>query len=264
MTHKLSIVIITHNEEENIGRCIDSVKEIADEILVVDSFSTDHTVAVATAKGARVIQHKFEGHIQQKNWAKENAAYDYVLSLDADEVLSNELRQSLLSLNKNFETDGYTVNRLNFFCGKPVKTCGWYPDKKLRLWNRTKGEWKGINPHDKFELEKGCSISHLKGDLLHYTYPTRESFLYQKEKFANISAQHLKGENTVYLLLKMFFSAPFKFVRNYIFKRGFTEGLTGLFICYHQSREVFLKYFRALKLKYQSPLSTGEGLGVRL
>ncbi|MCW5908749.1 MAG: glycosyltransferase family 2 protein [Chitinophagales bacterium] len=250
MTHKLSVVIIAYNEEENIGRCIDSVKEIADEVLVVDSFSTDNTVAVATKKGARVVQHKFEGHIQQKNWAKENAAHEYVLSLDADEALSNDLKQSLLSLHKNLDADGYTINRLNFFCGKPIKTCGWYPDTKLRLWNRTKGEWKGINPHDKFELEKRCSIKHLKGDLLHYTYPTRESFLQQREKFADISAQHLKVERAVFLFFKMMFSAPFKFIRNYIFKLGFTEGATGLFICYHQSREVFLKYFRALKLKY--------------
>jgi glycosyltransferase involved in cell wall biosynthesis len=250
MTHKLSVVIIAFNEEENIGRCIDSVQGIADEVLVVDSFSTDKTVEIAKAKSARVIQHKFEGHIQQKNWAKEQAAFDFVLSIDADEELSSELKQSILSLNKNFAVDGYTVNRLNFYCGKPVKTCGWYPDTKLRLWNRTKGEWKGINPHDKFELTVENSIQHLQGDLLHHTYPNRESFLQQRVKFADISAQHLKDENALYLFWKMIFSAPFKFIRNYIFKLGFTEGTTGLFICYHQSREVFQKYFRALKLKF--------------
>lgn len=250
MTHKLSVVIIAYNEEENIGRCIDSVKEIADEVLVVDSFSTDKTVAIAEAKGARVVQRKFEGHIQQKNWAKEQAAFDYVFSIDADEELSSELRQSILSLNKNFVVDGYTINRLNFYCDKPIKTCGWYPDTKLRLWNRTKGTWKGINPHDKYELIGDTSTQYLQGDLLHHTYPTRESFLQQREKFADISAQHLKDESAFYLLLKMIFSAPFKFVRNYIFKLGFTEGATGLFICYHQSREVFLKYFRALKMKF--------------
>lgn len=250
MTHKLSVVIIAYNEEENIGRCIDSIKEIADEVLVVDSFSTDKTMVIAQAKGARVIQHKFEGHIQQKNWAREQAAFDYVFSIDADEELSSELRQSILSLNKNFAVDGYTINRLNFYCGKPIKTCGWYPDTKLRLWNRTKGEWKGINPHDKFELRAECFVQHLPGDLLHHTYPTRESFLQQREKFADISAQHLKDENVVYLLWKMILSAPFKFLRNYILKLGFTEGAIGFFICHHQSREVFQKYFRALKLKF--------------
>jgi glycosyltransferase involved in cell wall biosynthesis len=248
--HKLSVVIIAYNEEENIGRCIDSVQEIADEVLVVDSFSTDNTVAIARAKGARVMQHQFEGHIQQKNWAKEQAAFDFVFSIDADEELSTELKKSVLSLNKNFAADGYSVNRLNFYCGKPIKACGWYPDTKLRLWNRTKGEWKGINPHDKFELTAGGSIQHLPGDLLHHTYPTRESFLQQREKFADISSQHLKNKNAVYLLWKMFLSAPFKFIRNYFFKCGFTEGATGLFICYHQSREVCLKYYRALKLKF--------------
>lgn len=249
MKSKLSVVIIARNEEENIGRCIDSVLGIADEVLVVDSFSTDKTVAIAQQKGARVIQHTFEGHIQQKNWAKEQATYDYVLSLDADETLSEELKQSILALNKNFEADGYTMNRLNFYLGKPVKTCGWYPDTKLRLWNRHKGAWAGTNPHDKFELNSGASVVHLQGDILHNTYPTRESFLHQREKFADISAQHLKHHSVLWLVWKMIFSAPFKFIRNYIFKLGFTEGTTGLFICYHQSREVFLKYFRAIKLK---------------
>jgi glycosyltransferase involved in cell wall biosynthesis len=249
MKSKLSVVIIARNEEENIGRCIDSVHGIADEVLVVDSFSTDKTVAIAQQKGARVLQHTFEGHIQQKNWAKEQATHAYVLSLDADETLSEELKQSILTLGKNFTADGYTMNRLNFYCGKPIKTCSWYPDTKLRLWNRNKGEWTGINPHDKFEMYEGASMLHLEGDILHNTYPTRESFLQQREKFADISAQHLKHRNTFWLVWKMIASAPFKFIRNYIFKLGFTEGSVGLFICYHQSREVFEKYYRALKLK---------------
>ena len=248
--NKLSVVIITFNEEENIGKCIDSVREVADEIVVVDSFSTDRTIEIAKAKGARIIQHKFEGHIQQKNFAKEQAAYNWVLSIDADETLSDELAQSISKAKYDSDADGYTMNRLNFYCGKPVKTCGWYPDKKLRLWNRTKGSWTGINPHDKFELQKTAIAKHLSGDLLHNTYPTHESFLAQRDKFATISAQHLKSKNVFVLLLKLIFSAPFKFFRTYFLLLGFTEGTTGLVICFHLSREVFLKYFRAIKFKY--------------
>ncbi len=248
--HKLSVVIITFNEEENIGRCIDSVSELADEVVVVDSFSKDRTVEIAKTKGARVIQNKFEGHIQQKNFAKEQATYDWVLSLDADETLSKELKQSIKEAKESFDADGYSMNRLNFYCGNPIKTCGWYPDEKLRLWNRTMGSWTGINPHDRFELMKGSAIKSLSGDILHNTYPTHESFLAQRDKFATISAQHLKSKNIFILLFKLIFSPPFKFIRTYFLLLGFTEGAPGLTICYLLSLEVFLKYFRAIKFKY--------------
>jgi len=247
----LSAVVITLNEEQAIGRCLDSLRKVAEETVVVDSHSSDGTCAVAKEKGAKVLTHPFQGHIQQKNWAKEQAQHDYVLSLDADESLSNALSESILEVKKkNFQADGYTFNRLNFYCGRAVKTCGWYPDKKLRLWNRKKGEWRGRNPHDKFEMTPGARIEHLSGDILHDTYPTHESFLAQVDKFATISAQELQAEHALFLFVKMLVSPPFKFLKNYLVKRGFTDGATGLTICYHQSREVLLKYSRAIKLKY--------------
>ncbi|MFI5205485.1 MAG: glycosyltransferase family 2 protein [Candidatus Paceibacterales bacterium] len=249
---QLSVVIIAHNEEENIGKCIESVKGIADEVVVVDSFSTDKTCDLAKGMGARVIQHAFEGHIQQKNWARGQATFNYVLSLDADESLSEQLRISIIHAKQDFGADGFTMNRLNFYCGKPIKTCGWYPDKKLRIWNNDKGQWGGINPHDKFEMNPDSTISHLDGDILHNTFPTPESYLKQVEKFATISASEMKDKNVLYLVYKMIFSPPFKFVRNYFFKLGFTEGSMGFTICFNQMREVFLKYFRAIKFKYAS------------
>ena len=248
---RLSVVIITFNEEENIGKCIESVKQIADEIVVVDSFSTDKTVSIAAAAGARVIQHKFEGHIQQKNWARKQAAGDWILSLDADEALSYELLAQLVSWKNEPEDTvvGYYMNRLNFYCGKPIKTCGMYPDAKLRLWKGDTGSWQGVNPHDKFVLNAGGQSAFLKGDILHNTWPTHQAFLNSIDKFATISAQHLKNRSLAYLEFKMLFSPPFKFIRIYFFNLGFTEGSVGFTICYHQSREVFLKYFRAIKLK---------------
>lgn len=246
----LSAVVITKNEEKNIADCIHSLKKVADESVVVDSFSDDATGTVAAQAGAKVIQHNFEGHIQQKNWAKDQAQNDYVLSLDADETLSNELTNAIRKEKEQFGADGYTMNRLNFYCGRAVKTCGWYPDKKLRLWNRKKGEWKGRNPHDRFEMYAGSTVQHLHGDILHNTYPTHESFLNQVDKFASISAQELKSENAAYLFLKMIFSPPFRFFKTYLMKLGFTDGSVGFIICYHQAREVLLKYSRAIKLKY--------------
>jgi len=247
----LSVVIITFNEEENIGKCIESVKNVADEIVVVDSYSTDKTVAMATALGAKVIQHKFEGHIQQKNFARKLAANEWILSLDADEKLSYELLAKLIAWKSEPESIalGYYMNRLNLYCGRPIKTCGMYPDKKIRLWKKESGEWQGTNPHDKFVLANPEMAGFMKGDILHDTWPTYQALLTSVDKFATISAQHLKDRNLIYLLFKMIFSPPFKFVKIYFFKVGFIMGVTGLTICYHQSREVFLKYFRAIQLK---------------
>lgn len=248
----LSVVIITFNEEANIAECIASVKEVASEVLVLDSFSTDRTREIATELGAKVLTHAFDGHIQQKNRAKDLADNEWVLSLDADERLSSQLLDSIKQTLQSPNFDGYSMNRLNFFCGKPIKTCGWYPDKKLRLWKKTQGAWGGVNPHDKFELFNAAPTGHLQGDLLHFTYPTREAMLKQVDKFANIAAAQNQNKPAAYLIFKMLFSSFFKFIRTYFLKFGIADGADGLFICRQQSREVFLKYRRALKLKYST------------
>ena len=251
--NRLSVVIITFNEEENIGRCMESVKQVADEIVVLDSFSTDRTGQIAIAAGARFEQHIFDGHIEQKNLARKLATNPWVLSLDADETLSYELLAQIISWKSEPAEDlpsGYYMNRLNYYCAKPIKTCGMYPDRKLRLWREGSGSWQGTNPHDRFVLNDGEVADFMKGDILHNTWPTHQAFLNQVDKFATISAQHLKNGGLLYLFFKLIFSAPFKFIRIYFFKAGFTDGITGLTICYHQSREVFLKYWRAIKLKY--------------
>ena len=149
----ISVVIITFNEEKNIGRCLESVKNIADEIVVLDSFSTDKTEEICLQHGASFFQHPFDGHIEQKNRAITYATYPHILSLDADEVLSPELEQSIKAVKENWQADGYYFNRLTNYCGKWIRHCGWYPDRKLRLWDSRKGKWGGVNPHDKYMLE---------------------------------------------------------------------------------------------------------------
>ena len=145
---KLSAVIITLNEEKNIARCLDSLQGVADEIVVIDSFSTDDTEKICSAYGVRFIQHPFDGYIEQKNYGIQQAVYTHILSLDADEALSDELKQSIGHFKMHWHADGYSLNRLTNYCGHWIYHCGWYPDTKLRLWDKRYGQWAGENGMD--------------------------------------------------------------------------------------------------------------------
>lgn len=166
---KISAVVITYNEEDKIGRCLDSLRDVADEIIVIDSLSTDRTVEICKSKCATVISQEFLGYIEQKNFALDKSNFDYVLSVDADEVLSPELIKSIIDIKSNFNSDAYEFNRLTNYCGKWIKHGGWYPDVKTRIWNKNDGRWGGTNPHDEVILENGKKVKKLQGDLLHYS-----------------------------------------------------------------------------------------------
>lgn len=239
---QLSVVIITFNEERNIARCLESVKTIADDIVVIDSFSTDRTEEICQSFGVRFIQHKFEGHIEQKNWAVTQALHPYVLSLDADEAVDEKLKASILEVKKNWTHDGYEMNRLTNYCGKWIHHCGWYPDTKLRLWDSRKGKWGGTNPHDKYELNEGSAVKHLEGDILHYSYYTLEDHHKQVRYFTTIlaKAQYQTGKKAP--LLVMYFSPVVKFLRDYIFKLGILDGAAGFTICRISAYATFVKY----------------------
>lgn len=252
---QISAVIITLNEEKNIARCIESVKDIADEVLVVDSFSTDNTKKIATSLGARFIEHDFEGHIQQKNWAAAQSKFPYVLSLDADEALSEKLKKSVLEVRNNWKADGYSFNRLNNYCGKWIKHGDWYPEKKLRLWDKRKGKWGGINPHDTFEMETGSVIKHLKGDLLHYVYYSISQQLLQNDKFTTIAARARFDMGKKPSVLKLIFSPAFSFIRNYILKLGFLDGFYGFVVATNLAHYSFLKYAKLFELYHHSDQS---------
>lgn len=247
---QLSVVIITFNEEKNIARCLDAVQGIADDIVVVDSLSTDKTEEIAKAKGARVISHPFEGHIEQKNWAITQAKYPHVLSLDADEVLDETLRRSILEIKNNWKYDGYYMNRLTNYCGKWIRHCGWYPDKKLRLWDSRKGKWGGFNPHDKYDLFEGDkNTGYLKGDILHYSYYSIEQHIEQTEKFTTLSANALNAKGKRSNWIKRYISPVFKFIQSYIFQLGILDGYYGFVICKLSAHSTYLKYYKLSKLK---------------
>lgn len=247
---KISVTIITYNEERNIARCLNSVKEIADEILVVDSFSTDKTKEISLSKGARFLEHKFEGHIQQKNWAITQAANSHILSLDADEALSDELKKSILHVKRNWNKNGYYMNRLTNYCGQWIYHCGWYPDKKLRLVDSRKGKWGGLNPHDKFEMaNENEQTGFLKGDILHYSYYSLEEHYKQVEYFTEISSREYfkNGEKSGWI--KIFLSPVVKFIRDYFIKLGFLDGKAGFTISCISAYATFLKYYKLRELQ---------------
>ncbi|HEY0741461.1 MAG TPA: glycosyltransferase family 2 protein [Chryseosolibacter sp.] len=245
---KVSVVIITFNEQENIEDCLKSVLKVADEIVVVDSFSTDQTRAICEKFPVRFILNPFVGHIQQKNFAMQQATHDVVLSLDADERLDARLINEVLTLKSNFAAGGYRVNRLNNYCGKFVHYGEWNPDWKIRLWDRRKGQWGGENPHDKVIMKEGNTVKKLKGRLLHFTYRNPTDHFLQMHKFSEIAANEAfkKGKRTNFLIHQILYPF-FIFIKVYFLKLGFLDGATGFILALHGAYYRFLKY---TKLRY--------------
>ncbi len=249
----ISVVIITFNEERNIRRCLDSVAGIADELVVVDSFSTDLTAKICSEfENLRFIQHTFSGHIEQKNFALDQAKHSFVLSLDADEALSAELQNSIRQVKNNCTADAYQFNRLSKYCGTWIRHGSWYPDVKLRLFDRHKVRWQGINPHDKAELmEKGETL-HLKGDLLHYTYYSIDEHTKKLDYFSTLAAAAYfkRGKKSGWFQLLV--NPTFAFFRDYILRRGFLDGYYGWLIAKFTASYTLQKYAKLRFLYAQS------------
>lgn len=245
----LSVVIITFNEEANIARCLEAVRGIADEVVVIDSFSTDRTVEICRKHGAQVVQHAFAGYVQQKNFATAQAQHDYVLQLDADEVLTEELRQSILAAKQNWRGSGYTMARLTNYCGTWVRHGGWYPDRKLRLYDRRQGQWMGLLLHERYEVSSGEPVGMLAGDALHYSYNSVEQHVAQLNRFTSIAAEELwiRGKRNV-SLFQLVVKPWWKFAHGYFFRLGMLDGFAGLSIATISAWGVFLK-FAKLKTK---------------
>jgi len=248
----LSVVIITLNEEKNIGRCIDSAYGIADEVIVIDSFSTDRTEEIAKDKGAIVIKNKFVDYIDQHEFADKHATHDLILSIDADEVISNELRNSIQKVKKYWKHDGYSMNRMTNYCGKWIHHSGWYPDIKLRLYDRRKGKWTGQKIHERFALFEGGTKGHLKGDLLHYSYYSISQHVAQANKFTDLTAMVSFEQGKKSGLFKIILNPIFKFIRNYFLHFGFLDGYYGYIICRISAHATFLKYTKLRQLYKES------------
>lgn len=254
----LSAVIIAFNEERNIKRCLESIQGIADEVVVVDSGSTDATVAICASFAVRIITHDFEGHIEQKNWAAGQAHGRWILSLDADEALGEELRTALFHWKAGMNGDAssedgapsaFAFNRLTNYCGSWIRHGGWYPDRKIRLWKRSVGRWAGENPHDRFQVNTGVCVERLKGDLLHYSYYTLSDHLRQIDYFSDIAAVSFAGRKWGSLGPLLVVKVAFQWLKTYIVLSGWKDGLAGWTIARWSAFATWQKYRKIRKIQ---------------
>lgn len=230
MTQKISAVIITFNEERNIVRCLRSVAGIADEIVVVDSYSTDATKALCLPCGVRFIEHAFESYIAQKNWALQQAACPIVLSIDADEALSDELQRTIAQIKRDWRADGYFFSRTTFLGAKPIRHGAWYPDYKLRLFDKRRGQFGGVNPHDHVIMQPGARVMRGRGTILHYSFASTDELRRQSERFAVLSAQAMFAQGKTITRTMLALKTGWAFLHSYLLKAGFLDGRAGFTI----------------------------------
>ena len=249
---QLSVVIITYNEEKNIARCLNSVKDIADDIVVVDSFSTDNTPSICKMYSVNFIQHSWQGYSLSKNIANSNAKYNWVLSIDADEALSEELKQSIIKQKQLSELSTCKFNRLTNYCGNWVKHGGWYPDTKIRIFDRTVSKWEG-EIHEELIVPKNIAIKHLNGDCLHYSYYTPQEHYLQTEKFTTIAAHELFKQKKSSSPFDLYIRPAVKFFKDYVIKFGFLDASTGFTIARISAYATYLKYKKLHQLKIAHP-----------
>lgn len=242
----ISVAIITFNEERNIGDCIRSCLEVAAEVVVLDSFSTDRTEEIARAfPQVRFERHKFDGHVQQKNRAFASCQNDWVLSLDADERLTPELAREIADLEPGGRV-GFRVPRLTYAVGTPIRHSGWYPQRKYRLVRRSKARWEGENPHDYLVVD-GVGAD-LRGDLLHFSYRDVADMAQTTNSFSSIQAMNMRRRGKGWARLLAVVKPPVKFLECYLLRRGFLDGFAGLVVAVQTAHLAFLKYAKLHEL----------------
>jgi len=240
---KISATLIACNEERRIARAIESLR-CSDEIVVVDSGSTDRTVEIATQLGARVIETPWQGYARQKNLAAEQAAHDWILSLDADEALSEALEGEIWQLKKcGPDFDAYTVPRMAQYLGRWILHSGWYPDRKVRLYDRRKARWVGDFVHESVKVEG--RVGQLKSNLLHFTCDSLSEHLKTMDRYTTLAAQELVARRQKIGWRRLILDPAWTFFHTYVFQRGFLDGFEGLTIAYMGALYAFVKYAKA-------------------
>lgn len=235
----LSVSIISFNEEDNIGRCLSSIHDVASEIVVVDSYSTDNTRAIAERFGARVFTEEWKGHIAQKNSALSKCTGQWILCLDCDEEASPALRESLVQNLRTPSNDGYMINRKTRYLGKWIEHA-WYPEWKLRLIKNSTGYWTGYNPHDYLKIDG--SVGKLDGDLLHYSFKDIRDHFSKQIAYASVVADEYLKQGRQASPLQIIFHPLHGFIKHYFLKGGLFDGMAGFIIATGSFFYTFLKY----------------------
>jgi glycosyltransferase involved in cell wall biosynthesis len=251
----LSVCIVTHNEEANIARTLDSVKGIADELIVVDSGSTDKTVELARSRGAKVFIEEWRGFSKQKNAAMAKASGDWILSLDADEEVSPELAASIQKLLKSgqpaTEFDAYMMGRKNLYLNRWLKRSGYYPDRKLRLVRRGMGEFEDRAVHE--SMHSTGKIGSLEGDLIHHAYSTLESFIDHANRYSSLGGEMEASERpTGFSFANIVLRPLVAFIYRYFFRLGFLDGREGLLVQMTHASYISWKYAKAWEFSKKS------------
>ncbi len=245
---QVSATIVAHNEERNIARAIRSLLACADEVIVVDSGSADRTREIAEELGALVVEQAWLGYSGQKNFAASLARFDWILSIDADEELTPELAGEIIALKAAPAAfDGWTMPRLARYLGRWIRHCGWYPDRKIRLYNRGRGQWVGDFVHESVVMNG--RVGDLRGDLLHFTCDSLGQHLHTMDRYTTLAAEGLIASGKPVLFRRLVFDPPWTFVRSYVVQRGFMDGMHGFVISGLAAFYTFVKYTKAREMK---------------
>lgn len=226
MPDMISAVIITNNEEKNIGRCLESLQEVVNEVIVVDSGSTDRTKEICQSYGVIWVEHPWLGYGGQKNFGNSHASNPYILSMDADEALSSELRSSISSISSSL-TGAYSMNRRTNYCGKWINHSGWYPDRKIRLFPKSDAIWDLAKVHERLELSSGCKVEQLAGDILHYSYYTVAEHRARQEYYVGLQARALLESKKEPGFWELWVKPAYTFFRIFFIRGGWMDGAAG-------------------------------------
>ncbi len=251
MEHKLTSTIITFNEERNIARCIDALLPVSDEIIVLDSFSTDHTVAICKEKGVKVEQREWKGYSNAKNYLNQLASNEYIFSVDADEAPDQQLQAAIIKIKKEGLTGTYAVNRLTNYCGQWIKYSGWYPDVKTRIFPNSKSHWKGEFVHEELIVEDDSSAVLLEGHLNHYSYYSRKEHRERADRYSHLTAKKMAKMGKRASVFRPYISAVGRFIGMYFIKKGFLDGRAGLQIACISAQSNIYKYKELRRLQHE-------------
>ena len=246
---KISAVIITLNEEDRLPDALASLQGVADEVVVVDSFSSDRTVEIARAARAVVLQNRFEDYGQQKNFALAQAGCEWILNLDADERVSPELKNAIAGLKQGAaqpSAAAFAIKRKTFYLGRWIRHSGWYPDRKVRLFRKSAAAWQG-RIHER--LVVAGPVARLDGDILHFTYRDIGDHVRRLERYSAFQAEAIVARRQKLLYLRLLLLPPITFLRHYAWRLGFLDGFPGLVIATVQSWATAMKYLKAIALK---------------